>query len=103
MITYDQDGNRCDSDLSPAKFITITDHLATLAEKDEKIKSLGKEREVLEEQIVALTAERDRLREALDSIVGVMTGSTFYGGNPKNAMFRIAQAALKQTEPGGEK
>jgi len=46
-------------------------------------------------QIAALTAERDRLREALDTIEGMATIETV-------EIQKIAQKALKQTEPEKE-
>jgi hypothetical protein len=47
------------------------------------------------DQIAALIAERDRLREALDTIEGMATDVTY-------DIQKIAQAALRQTEGGGE-
>uniref|UniRef100_A0A6M3K8I9 Uncharacterized protein n=1 Tax=viral metagenome TaxID=1070528 RepID=A0A6M3K8I9_9ZZZZ len=61
MVTYDQDGNRCDFDLSPAKFITIADHLAALAEKEERLDSL------LAESII-LARQKDELKEQVATL-----------------------------------
>ena len=44
------------------------------------------------------TEEIKRLREEIKRVVGVMTGTVFYGGLPQDAMLKIAQDALKQEE-----
>ena len=101
------------------KICLVFDHLAALEaagkEKDERITELesclnifGEDPcwcELLiekcaditkqEQQIAALGAERDRLREALDTIEGMATIETV-------EIQKIAQKALKQTEPEKE-
>jgi hypothetical protein len=49
------------------------------------------------DEIERLLAERDRLREALTKIAGVMTGPTLHATDMAERMHGLARVALKET------
>lgn len=86
----------------------VTEVNAVTKEKDEqidryKLKALDAEIKVCKvgEQTSALTAENQRLREALEDIAVLLSGNVVE--DEIRQSLQIIRSALKQTEPGGSK